>query len=84
MIIKFSDVNVDGCGTNVDVLLEISNTLTPHRAEELLNKIKFRIYTFKKINSDWSTDDVLSDVEILLKAEKLKFRWITEYMTIEF
>ena len=57
-IIKFVDSDVDGCGTNVEMLIQIEgkNPLST----ELVDALKHTIHEYIDSNAgEWSTDDVV-------------------------
>ncbi len=57
-IINFIETNVDGCGSNANILIEVLGTdkLVKEKIEEVKNEILKYIAT----NNDWDTDYAIS------------------------
>ena len=67
-IIKFIDSNVDGCGTNVEMLIQIEgkNPLST----ELVDALKHAIHEYIDSNAgEWSTDDVVNQACEYLESQ---------------
>ena len=66
-IIKFVDSDVDGCGTNVEMLIQIEgkNPLST----ELVDALKHTIHEYIDSNAgEWSTDDVVNQASEYLET----------------
>ena len=58
-ILKLIDKNVDGCGTDVEEVIQIEgNPLN----DDLISDIEKVISNRKSEDADWNTDDILSAV----------------------
>lgn len=65
-ILKLVDKNVDGCGTDVEEVIQIEgNPLN----DDLISDIKKVISNRKSEGSDWDTDDILSAVWACLEEK---------------
>lgn len=58
-VIKFIDKNVDGCGTNVEVLIQVEGKLQLTSA--VLQETKDVIKRYKIENDLWCTDEVVDE-----------------------
>ncbi len=81
-IIKFTDVNVDGCGTDVSCLAKIyGNNITVGTVE----RIKDAINSYKNENEgEWDTEGCLDAAQEQLKAEGYEVQWINPSIEICF
>lgn len=73
-IIKFTDVNVDGCGTDAGCLAKVyGNDITV----ETVDRIKDAINNYKNENEgEWDTDGCLDAAQEQLKVEGYEVHWI--------
>lgn len=82
-IIKFVDSDVDGCGTNVEMLIQIEgkNPLST----ELVDALKHTIHEYIDSNAgEWSTDDVVNQACEYLESQGYMCHYIGEDLLIEF
>ena len=82
-IIKFVDSDVDGCGTNVEMLIQIEgkNPLST----ELVDALKHTIHEYIDSNAgEWSTDDVVNQACEYLESQGYMCDYIGEDLLIEF
>ena len=80
-IIRFNDVNVDGCGTDV---ITDANVIGPPITETIINDIKKVIETRKEeLDHEWETDDILNAVEDYLTSIGYTIKWINTVPDIE-
>lgn len=81
-IIKFIDEDVDGCGTNVEVLARIyGNDITVGT----IDRVKDAICNYKNENEDeWDTDGCLDAAQEQLEAEGYEVYFIIPTIEICF
>lgn len=81
-IVKFTDVDVDGCGTNIDVLARVyGKDITV----ETVDRIKDAIRNYKNENEDdWDTDGCLDVVQEQLESEGYEVYFINPAIEICF
>ena len=80
-VIRFNDVNVDGCGTDI---ITDANIIGPPVTETIVNNIKKVIETRKEeLNHEWETDDILNAVEEYLKSIGYAVKWLNVVPDIE-
>ena len=82
-IIKFIDIDVDGCGTNVESMIEVEGK------QELTNRIiqrtKDAIENYKKENYvEYDTDSIIDVACEHLESEGYMCDYISEDVTIVF
>lgn len=82
-IIKFMDKNVDGCGTDVETMIQIEGDQA--LTNEAVKRIKDTIEKYKKENyGEYSTDDVVEAACEQLGREGYICECLSEDVTIEF
>lgn len=77
------DSDVDGCGTNVEMLIQIEgkNPLST----ELVDALKHTIHEYIDSNAgEWSTDDVVNQACEYLESQGYMCDYIGEDLLIEF
>lgn len=81
-IIKFTDVDVDGCGTDVTALVKVyGNDIT----NKTIGVVEQAICDYKRENAgEWSTNDCLEVAQKQLEAEGYKVYWINPTVEICF
>lgn len=66
--IKLIDVNVDGCGTNVETIIEVNGRRK--LTNEIIQRTQEAIDKYKESNpGEWDTDDIINIACEHLKAE---------------
>ena len=68
-VIKFIDENVDGCGTNVEVLIQVEGKLQLTSA--VLQETKDVIKRYKIENDLWCTDEVVDEACKFMKQKDI-------------
>ena len=82
-IIKLGDVNVDGCGTSVETLIQIEGMRS--LTDSVIQGIKDAIDEYKSENSgEWDTDSVIDIVCKHLEKEGYTSDYISPDAVIEF
>lgn len=83
-IIKFIDEDVDGCGLNVDTMIQVEGK--QELTNEILLKTKDVIEKYKKENNgEYDTDSIIIDVACeYLESEGYMCDYISEDVTIMF
>lgn len=82
-IIKFIDTDVDGCGTNIEIMIQIKGK---HEITNgVIRRIEDVIEKYKKDNEgEWDTDSIINIACEHLKTEGYTCCYISEDATIEF
>lgn len=82
-IIKFIDTDVDGCGTNIEIMIQIKGK---HKiTNEIIRRTEDVIEKYKKENKEeWDTDSIINIACEHLKTEGYTCYYIVEEATIEF
>lgn len=82
-IIKFIDTDVDGCGTNIEIMIQIKGK---HEITNgVIRRIEDVIEKYKKDNEgEWDTDSIIITACEHLKTEGYTCCYIAEDATIEF
>jgi hypothetical protein len=74
-IIKFTDVDVDGNGTDVSTLAKISGKEV---TKETITKIENAISDYKRLyEGEWDTDGCLNAADYVLRDNGYNVVWIT-------
>ena len=82
-IIKLIDVDVDGCCTNVETMIQVEGKY--ELTKEIFQKIKNAIEKYKKeCDGEYDTDSVVQVVCEYLEDEGYMCDYISEDVTIEF
>lgn len=81
-VIKFTDVNVDGCGTDIVTYIQVEGNkeLTIRIIDNVYNEIE----RYKSENEEWDTDSVLDAVCEYLEVHGYKCGSIIPNFEIEF
>ena len=82
-IIKFIDTDVDGCGLNIEILIQIKGK---HKiTNEVIRRTEDIIEKYKKENKgEWDTDSIINIACEHLETEGYICYYIVEDATIEF
>lgn len=81
--IKLTDIDVDGCGTDIECLIQVEGE--KQLTEETLDKIKQIIKAHKKEYEDeWDTDSIVNAVWDYLESEGYKCHYVNADYEIEF
>ena len=81
-IIKFTDVNIDGCGTDVVTLARVYGK---DISVETIDKIYEAINRYKDENEDeWDTEGCLEAAQKQLESEGYEVHFINPTVEIEF
>jgi hypothetical protein len=81
-IIKFTDVNVDGCGTDVTLLARVYGK---DISVETIEKINDAIANYKKANEgEWDTDGCLDAATEQLEADGYEVHFVNPTLEIRF
>ena len=81
-IIKFVDENVDGCGTDIDIIAKVSGRVF---TEEVVNKVKAAINTYKASNEgEWDTEGCVGSAIKVLEAEGYEVDFVNPDVVICF
>lgn len=82
-IIKFIDTDIDGCGTNIEIMIQIKGK---HKITNgIIQRTSNVIEKYKKDNKgEWDTDSIIMTACEHLKTEGYTCRYISEDATIEF
>ena len=81
-IIKFTDVDVDGCGTNIETLARIYG---PDITVGTIDRVKKAIQIYKDENEgEWDTDGCLDAAQEQLEAEGYGVNFINPDIELEF
>ena len=82
-IIKFIDVNVDGCGTDIDVYVKVEGKT--ELTNGVINRTKEAIEKYKEENQyEWDTDTIIDAACEHLKTEGYKTETTSYDYCIEF
>jgi len=82
-IIKFIDVDVDGCGTDIDVYIKVEGKT--ELTNGVIERVKKVIEEYKEENPyEWDTDTIIDIVCEYLKTEGYKTETISYDYCIEF
>lgn len=82
-IIKFIDVNVDGCGTNVESMIEVEGK--QKLTNGIIQRTKDAIEKYKKENyGEYDTDSIIDVACEYLESEGYMCDYISEDVTIVF
>ena len=82
-IINFIDIDIDGCGTNVETMIQIEGDQA--LTNEAIKRIKDVIERYKKENyGEYCTDDVVEAACEQLDREGYIYEWLPADVTIEF
>ena len=82
-IIKFTDINVDGCGTNIETIIQVEGKTK--LTNEVIEKIKSVIEKHQEeYYGEWDTDTVLNAACEYLKTEGYICHYIIPDYEIEF
>lgn len=82
-IIKFIDVNIDGCGTNVEFMVQVEGK--QELTNGVIQRTKDAIEKYKKENyGEYDTDSIIDVACEHLETEGYMRDYISEDATIEF
>ncbi|SCH16433.1 Uncharacterised protein [uncultured Clostridium sp.] len=82
-IIKLIDVDVDGCGTNVETMIQVEGK--QELTNGIIERIKDAIEKYKKENDgEYDTDSIVGVVCEHLESEGYMYDYISEDVAIEF
>ena len=82
-IIKLTDVNVDGCGTNVEEMIQVEGK--QELTNGIIQRTKEAIEEYKRENDgEYDTDSIISVACEYLESEGYMCDYISEDATIEF
>ena len=82
-IIKFTDVKVDGCGTNIETVIQIEGKA--ELTNEIIERTKKAIEKHKEeYRDEWDTDSVLNAACEYLETEGYMCHYISPDYEIEF
>lgn len=82
-IIKFIDVNIDGCNTNIESMVQIEGK--QELTNEVIQRTKDAIEKYKKENyGEYDTDSIIDAACEHLESEGYMCDYISEDATIEF
>lgn len=82
-IIKLIDVDVDGCGTNVETMIEVEGK--QELTNGIIQRTKDAIEKYKKENNgEYDTDSIIGVVCEHLESEGYMYNYISEDIAIEF
>lgn len=82
-IVKLIDVNVDGCGTNVEALIQIEGKQSI--TDDIIQKTRDAIDKYKHENSgEWDTDSIINVACKYLEKEGYTSDYISPDAVIEF
>lgn len=82
-IIKFIDVNIDGCGTNVESMVQVEGK--QELTNGVIQRTKDAIEKYKKENyGEYDTDSIIDVACKHLETEGYMCDYISEDATIEF
>lgn len=82
-IIKFIDVDVDGCGTNIETMVQVEGK--HELTKGIFQGIKDTIQKYKKeCDGEYDTDSIVETVCEYLENEGYMCNYISEDATIEF
>ena len=82
-IIKFIDTNIDGCGTNVESMVQIEGK--HELTNGVIQRTKDAIEKYKKENNgEYDTDSIIDAACEHLESEGYMCDYISEDATIEF
>lgn len=82
-IVKLIDVDVDGCGTNVETMIQVEGK--QELTNGIIQRTKDAIEKYKKeCDGEYDTDSVVDTVCEYLKNEGYMCDHISEDVTIEF
>lgn len=82
-IIKLIDVNIDGCGTNIESMIQVEGK--QELTNGIIQRTKDAIEKYKKENrGEWDTNDIIDVVCKHLEIEGYMCDNILEDVTIEF
>jgi len=80
--LRFTDVNVDGCGTDISVLVEVSGN--HELTDGVIMRVVDKIDIYKAETEEWDTDGVISAAFEQLNKEAYECKVIAPYCDIEF
>lgn len=81
-IIKFVDVNADGCGTDIDAYVKIEGETA--LTNGVIERTKKIIEEYKEENPEWDTDEIINVACEYLIAEGYKAETTGYHHYIEF
>lgn len=81
-VIKFTDVNVDGCGTDIVTYIQVEGN--KELTIKIINNVYNEIERYKSENEEWDTDSILDAVCEYLEAQGYKCESIIPNFEIEF
>ena len=82
-IVKLIDVDVDGCGTNVETMIQVEGK--QELTNGIIERIKDAIEKYKTENDgEYDTDSIVGVVCEHLESEGYMFDYISEDVSIEF
>ena len=82
-VIKLIDVDVDGCGTNVETMIEVEGK--QELTNGIIQRTKDVIEKYKKENNgEYDTDSIVGVVCEHLESEGYMYNYISEDIAIEF
>ena len=82
-IVKLIDVDVDGCGTNVETMIQVEGK--QELTNGIIERIKDAIEKYKKENDgEYDTDSIVGVVCKYLESEGYMCDYISEDAAIEF
>lgn len=82
-IIKLIDVDVDGCDTNVETMIEVEGK--QELTNGIIQRTKDAIEKYKKENNgEYDTDSIVDVVCEHLESEGYMYNYISEDIAIEF
>ena len=81
-IIKFVDVNVDGCGTDIDAYVKVEGETA--LTNGVIERTKKVIEKYKEENPEWDTDTVIDVACEYLETEGYKTETTGYHHYIEF
>ena len=84
--VTFTDVDVDGCGTNISALAKIDGEgVKDGLTNGIIARIKQAITDYKaSVNYEYDTDGCLEAAQEQLKKEGLTVSWIQPSSAIDF
>lgn len=77
MIIKYIDPNVDGCGTNVECLVDVG---VPEISSDLRLEIQNAVNKYKKCNhGEWDSDTLFQIASEIIEDKGYRVNYVTVY-----
>lgn len=74
--IRFTDVNIDGCGTNI---ANIAKVYGPEITNGVIDRVDKAIQCYKASNEgEWDTEGCLEAANIQMEAEGYKIEWVND------